>query len=301
VVALQSEPNNINGETVQRSRYVRKTISIILSALFLCFSARAAIPFEQLLYKGRAVPFYSDTSNPEQQKHLDGIKGAHLAERMASLVNGSLMLKSDIGVGFESCGKINAFFSPQRRAIIICSEFIEMMAKTAQDDKDFMMKLPREQFEKGIDGLIWGIFFHELAHAIIHTNKVPVTGREEDVADQFAVWYAVNFVNNNQTPVFMPTIWFWSRLAKERNIPAMTEQERRSFMSNEHSLDEQRIYNMACWALGTGSEAGNKAAKYAGLPNERAQRCPSEYAQADMGMRSHFKKYFRVKPLSGTW
>lgn len=280
---------------------MRKTASTFFTALFFCLSAHAAIPLEQLLYKGRAVPFYNDSNNPEQQKYIDGIKDAHLAERMASLVSGSLMMKSDIGVGFESCGQVNAFFNPQRRAIVICSEFVEMMAKTAHNDKDFMMKLPRDQFGKVIDGLIWGIFFHELAHAIIHTNKVPVTGREEDVADQFAVWYAVNFVDLNQNPIVMPTIWFWSRLARERDIPSMTVQERRSFMSNEHSLDEQRIYNMACWVLGTGSAGGAKTAQFAGLPNERAQRCHGEYAQVDMGMKSHFKKYFKVKPLRGAW
>ncbi len=280
---------------------MRKMTSTLLVTLLFCLSSHAALPFEQLLYKGRAVPFYNDSNSPEQQKYIDGIRGSQLAERMASLVSGSLMMKSDIGVGFESCGQVNAFFNPQRHAIVICSEFIDMMAKTAFNDKELMMKLPREQFGKVINGLIWGIFFHELAHAIIHTNSVPVTGREEDVADQFAVWFAVNFVDLNQTPIVLPTVWFWSRLAKERDIPSMTEQERRSFMSNEHSLDEQRIYNMACWDLGTGSDGGAKTAQYAGLPTERAQRCPGEYAQVDMGMKSHFKKYFKVRPLRGTW
>ena len=276
---------------------MRKTVSIILTTLFFCLSAQA-IPFEQLLYKGRAVPFYNDSNNPEQQKYIERVRGAQLAERMAALVNGSLMIKSDIGVGIESCSQRNAFFSPQSRAIVICSEFIELMLITAHNDKDFMMTLPEEQFVKGMDGVIWGIFFHELAHAIIYTNKVAVPGREEDVADQFAVWYAVNFLDKD-TPVVMPTIWFWGRMAKARDITAMSEQARRSFMSNEHSLDEQRVYNLACLALGTGTEGGRKTAKFAGLPNERAQRCPGEYAQVEMGIKSLFKKYFKVRPLRG--
>lgn len=278
-----------------------KTGSVLMAALLFFASAHSALPFEQLLYKGRAVPFYNDSSNQEQQKYIDGVRSVHLAERMANLVSGTLMMKSDIGVGFESCGRVNAFFNPQRSVIVICSEFIEMMTKTAFNDKEFMMRLSREQFAKVMNGLIWGIFFHELAHAVIHTNNVPVTGREEDVADQFAVWFAVNFVDLSQTPIVMPTIWFWNRLAKERDIPSMTEYERRSFMSNEHSLDEQRIYNMACWVLGTGSEGGAKTARYAGLPNERAQRCSGEYAQMDAGMRNRFKKFFKVRPLRGTW
>ena len=280
---------------------MRKTALTFVIGLLFCLCAGAAVPFEQLLYKGKAVPFYNDSPNPEQQKLLDGVKSGHLAERMASLVNSSLLVKSDIGVGFASCGQVNAFFSPERRAVVICSEFIEMVVKTAYNDKDFMMKLPREQFAKVIDGLLWGIYFHELGHALIHTNNVPITGREEDVADQFAVWFAVNFVDLNQTPIIMPTIWLWSRMAQERSIPNMTEDQRKSFMSNEHSLDEQRIYNMACWVLGTGSEGGAKTAAFAKLPEQRAQRCPGEYAQVDLGMKNRFKKYFKVKPLRGKW
>lgn len=280
---------------------MRQTATVFLVALCFCLSARAAVPFEQLLYKGKAVPFYKDSANPAQQKLIETIKRGQLAERMAFVVNANLRMKGDIGVGFESCGQVNAFFNPQRQAVVICSEFVEMVIKTAYNDKDFMMRLPREQFAKIIDGLFWGVYFHELAHAIIHTNNVPVTGREEDVADQFAVWFAVNFVDLSQTPVVMPTIWLWSRMAKERSIPTMTEDERKSFLSNEHSLDEQRIYNMACWVLGTGSEGGAKTARFAGLPDARAQRCVGEYAQVDKGMRNHFKKYFKSKPLRGSW
>ena len=280
---------------------MRKTALMFFITLGLCLTARAALPFEQLLYKGRAVPFYGEASSPDQQKYIDILRGSHLAERQAYLVNSSLHLKSDIGVGFESCGQVNALFDRQKHSIIICYEFVDMVVKTAYDDKDGLMKLPKEQFSKVIDGLMWGVFLHELGHALIHTNNVPVTGREEDVADQFSVWFAVNFLDLNKTPVISPKIWLWSRLAQARNIPTMTEDERRRFMSNEHSLDEQRIYNLACWALGTGSEGGAKTAAYARLPEERAQRCPAEYAQVDFAMKSLFKKYFKVKPLRGSW
>ncbi len=280
---------------------MQKSASLFFLTFFFCLSAQAALPFEQLLYEGKAVPFYSDSPDPEQQKFIELTKKWNLAERMAGLVNSSLRIKGDIGVGFESCNQVNAFFSPQRRTIVICSEFLEMVFKTAYNDHEFMRKLPPEQITKALVGLLWGIYFHELAHAIIHTNHVPVTGREEDVADQFAVWYAVNFVNLNQLPIVMPSIWLWSRMAKERSIPTMTEDQRKSFLSNEHSLDEQRIYNMACWVLGTGSAGGAKTARFAGLPETRAQRCPGEYAQVDRGMRNHFKKYFKSKPLRGSW
>lgn len=263
--------------------------------------SHAALPLEQFLYKGTAVPFYGTASNVDQQHLLDAVKRSNLAERMASMTNTTMRLKNNIGVGFESCGAVNAFFSPKRRAVVICTEFVEMVVKLAANDKETMGKMTRDQFSKVIDGLFWGIYFHELAHALIATNSIPITGREEDVADQFAAWFALNFVDLNRTPIIMPTIWFWRELGKGRNIPAMSQDELRHFMSDEHSLDEQRIYNMACWAYGTNSAPGNAAASYAGLPEQRAQRCAGEYETTERGMMMHFKKYLKVKPLSGRW
>lgn len=280
---------------------MRRYASFFLTSLLFCASTYAALPFEQLLYKGKAVPFYNDTQDPQKQALLDLVKQSQLAERMASVVNNTLRMKSDIGVGFEACNRVNAFFDPRRRVLVICVEFLEMVVNTAKADTDFMMKLPREQFGKVIDGLLWGIYFHELGHAIIHTNNVPITGREEDVADQFAVWFAVNFVDLNRNPIVMPTIWLWGRMAQERSVPNMTEEQRRAFMSDEHSLDEQRIYNLACWVLGTGTEGGSRTAAFAKLPQERGQRCAGEYAQVDKGMKHMFKKFFKVAPLRGGW
>jgi hypothetical protein len=276
--------------------------AVLVSALTLASSfVWAASPVAMLFDKGKAVPFYGSASSSEQQQFLDAAKNSHLADRMASVVNGSLYLRQNLAVGFESCGRVNAFFEPQRSAIVVCTEFLEMVAKTAKADIDFMMKLPREQFAKGIDGLLWGVFFHELGHAVIAINRVPVTGREEDVADEFSAWYAMNFLDVSRTPVIAPTIWLWGRMAKERSIPTMAEDERKGFLANEHSLDEQRIYNIACLALGSGTESGARAAAFAKLPEQRAQRCQSEYARADFAMQKLFKKYFKIRPLRGGW
>ncbi len=278
-----------------------KNFGIFLAALAHCLISHAALPLEQFLYKGRAIPFYGTSSDPAQQKMLDVVQKFQFSERMTSIANTTVRLKSDLGIGFESCGEVNAFFSAQRRAIVICSEFLGMVSKLAANDAHGVAKLPKEQFAKILDGLVWGVYFHELGHALMKINGISITGREEDVADQFAVWFALNFVDLNKTPIIMPTIWLWRELGKRRNIPAMNEGEMRHFLSDEHSLDEQRIYNVACWAFGTNTPAGVAAARFAKLPEQRASRCEDEYATVERGMMTHFKKYFKLKPLSGRW
>lgn len=264
--------------------------------LISSFSLEAAtpLPLEQFLYKGQAFPFYNDASDSEQQKLIQVVRNARLAENMAFVATTSLRLRSDIRVGFESCGTANAFFSQQRSMIVICSEFIELIAKVAARDKDFAMKLDKPRFVSLINGVIWGVYFHELAHAIISINRVSITGREEDVADQFTVWNAINFVGLRNQPVIAPTIWFYRQLAKNREVSSMSQDALKHFLANEHSLDEQRIYNLACWSFGAGPEIFNQTAQFAGLPEDRAKRCPSEYAGMNDGIRSRFKKYFKL-------
>ena len=38
-----------------------------------------------------------------------------------------------------------------------------------------------------VSGVLSFVFLHELGHALIHELALPITGREEDVADQLAV------------------------------------------------------------------------------------------------------------------
>ncbi|MDP1680655.1 MAG: DUF4344 domain-containing metallopeptidase, partial [Burkholderiales bacterium] len=213
--------------------------------------------------------------------------------RMAQVTTASVRLRQNLGVGFESCGKANAFFSPQRSAIVFCLEMIELMAAQAKADTEIAMKLDRIEFAKTIDGAIWGIFFHELGHAVIGVNRVPITGREEDVADQFAVYYAVNFIEPRDIPVVLPTIWFFQMLAKSSNVTSANQDQIKRLMSDEHSLSDQRIYNLACWAYGANSARGATAANFVKLPKERGARCPSEYATLDYGIKARFKKYFK--------
>lgn len=269
----------------------------VVVGLLLTFAALGAraVPFEELLYKGQAYPIYGDARDDKQRQLIELARKSQLAERMAQLVNGATRLRTNLAVGFTSCGQANAFFDPQRSAVVVCSEMIELMLKLARSDADGLMKADRREFAQTIDGALWGIFFHELGHAVIGINRVPITGREEDVADQFALYFASSFVEPRGAAVVQPTIWFFTQMAKGRNVASVDQDTLKRLMSNEHSLDEQRIFNLACWALGANASRGYASAQYVGLPQSRADRCSSEYAQLHYGVRKQFYKYLKVR------
>ncbi|MDD0812974.1 DUF4344 domain-containing metallopeptidase [Curvibacter sp. RS43] len=262
---------------------------------------QAATPIQMLLDKGKAIPAYQETSVQGQQMYLAALQRARMAERMAQLINSTFLLKQDVTVVIRSCGVVNAFFQPGTNEISICTEMVEMIGRLASEDADFMNQNSREQFALKIEGLLWSIFLHELGHALVHVNKVPITGREEDVADQFVVWYGAHFVDFNKAALFIPTVWYWSRMSKLSDLPSMSPDQRRAYLANEHSLDGVRVFNVACWAFGTGLAEGIESARAVQLPRERMLRCPNEWEKADASMRTLFKKYVKVAPFRGPW
>lgn len=264
--------------------------------LAIATTSTLAVPFEELLYKGQAFHFYGEPRDDKQRQILEAVKKSRLAERMAQLVNGVVRLRTNLGVGFASCGAPNAFYDPQRGAVVVCSEMVELMVNLARADTDGLMKADRREFSQTIDGALWGIFFHELGHAIIGVNRVPITGREEDVADQFALYFASNFIEPRGAPVVQPTIWLFTQMAKGRDVASVDQDTLKRLMSNEHSLDQQRIFNLACWALGANSSRGYVSAQYVGLPQERANRCSGEFATLDRGVKKQFQKYLKLRP-----
>lgn len=219
---------------------------------------------------------------------------------MATVAGSTLLFKRDLKVGFESCGVTNAFFEPSRSAIIICYEWVQLTAALARNDTQ-LMAAGRDQFSKMLDGALWGVFLHELGHAVVRVNGVPITGREEDVADQFGTWYALNFFPVETQPVIVPSLWLWMRMAQHRNLPDLPEEPRLAILADEHSLDQQRVFNIACMGMGARPATAQGTMTLVHMPQERADNCPSEYAQVDQAMRRNFKKFFKIKPRSGSW
>ena len=271
----------------------------LLSIASLSTCVFAASPVDLIFDRGKAIPYYG-APGAQFQNLGDAIRQSQLAEKMAGLVNSTVLLKSNIGIGFDLCGHANASFDKQKGTLSICYEFIDLIAKIAHDDPK-VVAMPRESFAKMFDGVLGSVFLHELGHAIIAVNGVPITGREEDVADQFSTWYSLNFVDQKKVPMIFPAVWFWTRFALLQDVQSMTEAQRKNAMSDEHSLSEQRTANVACWAFGMDPQNNGTTAQLSGLSQHRAERCSAEYLQLEAAMKHDFVRYFKVKPLSGRW
>ncbi len=133
---------------------------------------------------------------------------------------------------------------------------------------------------------------HEMGHLLIHELQLPVLGREEDAADQLGFMGLFLIHDRQQTPDFplrlLDVADYW-RLEWQN---AKDSEEQIQAWDN-HALDEQRFYNIACLAYGSDPKNLEWIIEMTGLPEERAFYCQDEYEQAKYAafwFREHFKR-----------
>ena len=188
-----------------------------------------------------------------------------LAENIAAV----FALPRDLTLRVADCGEANAYYEPENATILVCGELLPEFASWAADlEPDSQASL-----DLFYDNLLFTVY-HELGHALVDMLDLPITGREEDVADQLAVW------------LMLETLDAGEGLAATLNAADFfyfppQDGERLEFWDT-HGLDIQRYHNVVCWAYGFDPE--QTAAAYGAdldqaLPAERREFCPDEYAR----------------------
>lgn len=195
------------------------------------------------------------------------LKETQVFEEIAEAVNSYLALPTDIPVNFMECGEANAFYDPEAQEISMCYELTQAYVDIFTDENT-----SDEEYVKEVINATVFTFFHELGHALVHILELPITGKEEDVVDEFAAIMLLQSGNEGVEATLAAVAQFSVDSEQE------TELENLSFWG-EHSLSSQRFYNIACFVYGSDPERFQYLVEDDFLPEERAQLCEDEYAQ----------------------
>src|SRR4029077_17781423 len=135
-----------------------------------------------------------------------------------------------------------------------------------------------------IVGPILEVFLHELGHAVFHYLNVPVLGREEDAADQFAAYLLLQFAKLDARRLMLGVAYSY-------NIDASVPSTKKNPFADEHSLPAQRFYNVLCMAYGADPKLFADFVEKKYLPSERAGGCADEYEQVSFAMGKLIRPY----------
>jgi len=221
---------------------------------------------------GRFRLTYAEVKDPDYREVRDLFKDAGLLEEAVKGLNESFRIPRDIEVTLRECGEANAYYESDSHRISLCYELVSYYADVffadAESDED------QEAAGEAVAGATLFTLFHELGHAMIDLWDLPTTGREEDAVDQLATIILLEGGEDGQTAALNGAEAFWG--TEEEG--ASEEDGEQSFW-DEHSLGEQRYYNIICWSYGSDPEGLSDLVGDDGLPEERAGQCPDEYAR----------------------
>jgi hypothetical protein len=130
---------------------------------------------------------------------------------------------------------------------------------------------------------------HELAHGLIADLGLPVLGREEDAADQFATVTMLEMKSEFAHRILVDAAKSWlisARRSRESGEPVE--------YYDAHGLDLQRAYNIICLMVGSDPDQFDDLAGEVSLPEDRRATCMGDYSNASWSWNKALMPYQRT-------
>jgi hypothetical protein len=208
---------------------------------------------------GRFVARYGAPTRAFEPFHAELVRRRFLDTLAAGLTR-SLAIPHDVVLAAAHCDEPNASYEPEFRRVTLCYELFEVLQAryAGEEDGEYL-----------VTGTVVFALMHELGHALIDVLDLPVTGREEDAADQLATLLLLEQGPVGDTLLSGAAAW----LHATSDVEALDELA----FASDHGLGRQRVYNLICWIYGRDPGQYPMIRTDEWLPRSRLERCPGEY------------------------
>jgi len=213
----------------------------------------------KLCYEPRMTPCPGEAS-PRVALHQEAI------ECIVDSLNERMALPYDITITFKECDGPDASYDDTTHQVTVCYDLID-------DYYDlFSIEIKDEAaLDEAVKGALASALFHELGHALMDAWNLPITGKEEDAADQLSTLILIEETEEGEQMALDGALAF-------KLYAALDGGEEKAYW-DEHSLDEQRFYGILCMLYGHDPEKYEQMIKDGTLPASRAEMCKDDYAK----------------------
>jgi hypothetical protein len=246
---------------------------------------------------------YEPPKNPKHQMLYETIKQRQVLEMLQRMLS-PFRFPVELTIKTMGCdGLINSWFSYDDSipTVHMCYELLQDMMKTMPAEATPVLGIMPHDAVVG-QFLFWSL--HEVGHAVFHIFDVPLFGREEDAADQFAVYLMLHF-GMDQAHRWVEGAAYAAHefVMDHENNPEV--HKRLEKFSSVHGLAEQRFYNGLCLAYGADTMLFADVVATGLLPTMRADNCEHEYQTFDHAfkaeIRPHIDRQMAKAVLNMTW
>jgi Putative metallopeptidase len=234
-------------------------ISSLLNPAF--DKARAAAQEAETVRNEQIETTYGRPSDPVFQAVYERLTKLRVLEQFTQFM-APLRLPRKLVVMVDRCGAAARPYKPQG-PVTVCYELLDKIERVAA-------KADQGARETVIVGTFIQVLLHEVAHAVFDILQVPVWGRAEDAADNFAAFVMLQFGDDLARRTIRGSTEFF--LLSDR---AWTGTD----FAAVGSPERQRYFNYLCMAYGSDRKTFEFLVNSAPpvLPPRRAKWCNEEY------------------------
>jgi hypothetical protein len=231
---------------------------------------------------------YDPPKNPEHQMLFDMIRERRVLETLQQILS-PFRLPAELTIKTMGCdGMVNSWYNTDNSipTLHMCYELLQDILQTA----------PKETTPAGItprDAVVGQFLFwtlHEFGHAIFEMYQVPLFGREEDAADQFAAYIMLQFGEDQARRLIGGAAHTAAEFVKNYKQNPVVEKRLEKY-SSVHGLPEQRFYNFVCLAYGANPKVFADVVENGFLPKRRADNCEYEYQTFNRAWRAEISPH----------
>jgi hypothetical protein len=231
----------------------------------------------------RIAIVYAEPDDPAHRPLLDLLKENRVLERVREML-APFRWPRPLRLELKGCdGEANAFY--EEAVITVCYEYVSDIWHNARSPKRPVLIAREDAFV----GPLADTFLHEAGHAVFDLFQVPVLGREEDAADQFAAYRVLQLPADRKRRLILGAAFGYAGELKVGSPRELARPRLRiaryTAFADEHGTPAQRLYNLLCVAYGSDKALFAEVVTLGYLPQERADICEDEYRQIDRAYR----------------
>jgi Putative metallopeptidase len=229
---------------------------------------------------------YAEPEHPQVQPFRDMLIEHRPLEKVQEIFS-PLRLPMDLTVRTKECGISNAWY--RRPDITICYEYL----------RDIVAMAPKDMSPDGIspmDAIVGQFLFtaaHEMGHAVFDYLDIPLFGRPEDDADQFAAHVLIKIGQQDAHRLISGAAYTYNEYIKNPTVTV-----RVAAFADVHGAPVQRLYNLLCLAYGENPDTFSDVVDKGYLPKSRVPACKQEWGEVDFAFQKLIYPYIDRKLLN---
>ncbi len=249
-------------------------------ALFLCVFGVETSALADEARPNRMRIEYVPPKKPAFQPIYDALKQHQTLEKLQQIFS-PFRLPFDMTLKTTECGMSNAWY--QRPVLTICYEYLA----------DVLKNTPKETTPAGItptDAMLGQFFYvvaHEMGHAMFDALNVPLFGRPEDAADEFAAYLMLHLgTKEDARRLIEGAAYTYKNDMEGTKVTAPI-----TAFADVHGAPVQRFYNLLCMAYGADPQTFGDLVDKGYLPQARAKSCHNEYGELNFAFQQLIKPH----------